>query len=130
MKKQSLILATAVAATLTSSMSMAVDIEANMGVVSTYVFRGVVQSGAAGQGGVDADFGNGLSVGVWGSDVGGQGNLSASQGIEYDLYGAYSGEMEGFSYSVGATLFMYTGDFGKLIPKRIWAQDLVQLRLI
>ena len=39
MKKQSLILATAVAATLASSMSMAVDIEANLGVVRAYARR-------------------------------------------------------------------------------------------
>lgn len=107
MKKQSLMTGAVIAATLTSGMAFA-ELSANMGVVSAYYFRGVQQSGAAGQGGVDYDFGNGAAIGVWASDVGGH---AGNNGIEYDIYGSYGGEAGDISYSVGYTLYQYTGKF-------------------
>lgn len=105
MKKQSLIIGAAIAATLTSSMAFAID--ANIGVTSAYYFRGVQQvNSASANGGVDYDLGNGISVGVWAADVG-----NSTEGIEYDLYGSYGGSAGGFDYSVGYTFYLYTGDF-------------------
>ncbi len=82
---------------------MAEGLSANIGLTSDYFFRGVDQGvGATGSAGVDYDIGNGVAIGVWAADV--------TDGIEYDLYGAYSGEYQGFSYSVGFTGYYYTGD--------------------
>lgn len=104
MKKQSLVIGTALAATLISSTAMAVS--ANMGVVSSYYFRGVAQTGTSGNGGVDFELGEGISAGVWFADVG-----NGPAGIEYDIYGAYSGKTSDIDYSVGFTSYQYTGTF-------------------
>jgi uncharacterized protein (TIGR02001 family) len=100
---KSIVLGSVLAATLASSGAMAAGLSGNVGLVSDYFFRGIDQaSGATGSGGLDYDMGNGLAAGVWLADV--------SQGIEYDIYGSYSGEVQGFSYSVGFTTYRYTND--------------------
>lgn len=86
-----------------SSASMAGDLSGNVGMVTEYIFRGVPQSNATGSAGLDYDFGNGLSLGTWGADVG--------DGLEVDVYGSYSGEVKDFSYSAGFTTYNYTGNF-------------------
>jgi uncharacterized protein (TIGR02001 family) len=100
--KKSIVLATAVAAVLTSGVAAA-DLSANAGVYSNYIWRGVTQSGddAAISGGLDYDFGNGLSVGTWTSSLGGGGSY------ELDLYGAYGGKIGAADYSVGLTNYRY-----------------------
>lgn len=102
---QSLVIGSVLAAsTLVSGSAFAGGLSGNVGLVSDYFFRGIDQgSGATASAGLDYDFGNGLAVGVWGADV--------SDGIEYDLYGSYSGEVKDFSYSVGFTTYNYTGEF-------------------
>jgi hypothetical protein len=42
-------------------------------------------------------------AGTWAADVG--------DGLEVDFYGGYGGEAGDFSYSIGGTLYHYTGDF-------------------
>ena len=76
---------------------------ANIGVGSNYIWRGVTQTGdqAAVSGGLDYDFGNGLSVGTWTS------NLDDGLGYELDLYGAYGGKIGAADYSVGLTNYRY-----------------------
>lgn len=76
---------------------------ANIGVGSNYIWRGVTQNNdnAAVSGGLDYDFGNGLSVGTWTS------NLSDGNGYELDLYGAYGGKIGAADYSVGLTNYRY-----------------------
>ena len=107
MKKMttSLVLGSVLAASsLVSGTTMAAGaLSGNVGFVSDYYFRGVYQSPASASGGIDYDFGNGLAVGVWAADV--------FDGMEYDLYGSYSGEVQDFSYSVGYTTYRYTDDF-------------------
>ena len=107
MKKMttSLVLGSVLAAsTLMSGAAMAGSLSGNVGIASDYLFRGIDQgSSATASGGVDYDFGNGVAVGIWAADV--------SDGIEYDLYGSYSGEYKDFSYSVGYTTYNYTGEF-------------------
>ena len=64
----------------------------NVGLVSDYIFRGIDQgSGATASGGIDYDMGNGIAIGAWAADV--------TAGIEYDLYGSYSGDIAICSYS-------------------------------
>jgi uncharacterized protein (TIGR02001 family) len=80
----------------------AVDVSANGGWSSEYIFRGVPQSDSSAFGGVDIEE-SGFFGGIWAADV--------TQGLEYDLYGGYSGEYEDFTYSAGVTLYLYTDDF-------------------
>lgn len=76
---------------------------ANIGVGSNYIWRGVTQTGdeAAVSGGLDYDFGNGLAVGTWAS------NLGEGNGYELDLYGSYGGKVGGADYSVSLTNYRY-----------------------
>ncbi|MDH5359203.1 MAG: TorF family putative porin [Gammaproteobacteria bacterium] len=66
---------------------------ANVALVSDYLWRGDATGEAALQGGYDYDFGNGFSVGVWGSTV--------PNDFEYDLYGGYAGKAGEMDYSIG-----------------------------
>lgn len=91
------------AATLISGPTLAAGLSGNVGIVSDYFFRGIDQAvSSTASGGIDYDFGNGLSIGTWGADVG--------DGLEVDLYGSYAGEASGVSYSIGFTTYNYTGD--------------------
>jgi uncharacterized protein (TIGR02001 family) len=102
---KSIVLGSVLVATLASSGAVfAGSLSGNVGMVSDYFYRGIDQeTGATASAGLDFDAGNGLAVGVWGADV--------LDGIEYDLYGSYSGEVNEFSYSVGFTGYFYTGEF-------------------
>ncbi len=107
MTKQSIVIAAAVAATLSSASAFA-DLTANLGVVSDYVFRGVVQTNsAAGNGGIDWSDDSGIYAGVWATNIEG----GTASGLEIDLYVGYGGEIDDFGYSVGYTHYGYTGDF-------------------
>lgn len=76
----------------------------NVGVTSDYFYRGIDQtSGTTPSAGVDYDLMDGVALGAWIADV--------TDGIEYDLYGSYSGEFDEFTYSIGFTGYFYTGDF-------------------
>ncbi len=91
---------------LASSMAIAEvpGLSANVGIMSQYFYRGVQQvTTATASAGIDYDIGNGFSVGAWGADV--------EDGVETDIYGSYSGEISGFSYSIGATGYYYSGQF-------------------
>jgi len=87
--------------TLASS-AQAVDVTANVGYMSEYIFRGISQSDSSAMGGVDVKT-NGFYLGTWGADV--------EQGLEVDLYGGYNGAIGDISYGVGATGYFYTDDF-------------------
>lgn len=92
------------ATTLMSSAAMAGgSLTGNFGIMSDYFYRGIFQSSGVANGGLDYDLGNNVAVGVWLADV--------DDGSEYDLYGAYSGKVNQFDYSVGFTTYRYTGDF-------------------
>jgi uncharacterized protein (TIGR02001 family) len=102
-KMKTLVLGSVLASsTVVSSVAMA-GASGNVGYVSDYVFRGIYQAASSASAGLDYDFENGFAVGVWAADV--------DEGIEYDLYASYSGEIEGFGYSVGYTSYDYTDDF-------------------
>jgi len=97
-----------IAATLLSittfGTAQAVDITANGGAVTQYIFRGVPQSDgkAAAQGGLDIEAA-GFYAGTWAADV--------TDGLEVDGYFGYGGEIGEFAYSIGYTGYFYTGDF-------------------
>jgi len=102
-KMKTLVLGTVLAAsTVASSVAMA-GASANIGFTSDYFFRGIYQTTSSASGGVDYDFENGFAVGVWAADV--------DDGIEYDLYASYSGEVSDLGYSVGYTTYNYTDDW-------------------
>ena len=80
----------------------AVDFSANIGFASEYIYRGIPQKSSSASGGLDLAAG-GFYLGAWGADVG--------DGIEIDYYGGYGLEVGEFNFSVGGTLYTYTGDF-------------------
>lgn len=77
---------------------------ANVGVVSEYYFRGIVQTeDASASAGADYENG-GFYAGVWTADV--------NDGLEIDGYLGYGIETEsGVGASLGYTTYQYTGDF-------------------
>ena len=84
---------------------------ANLGVVTDYKFRGVSQTdgGAAVQGGIDLDFGNGLYLGTWASQVDFAWGEDETD-YEQDFYGGYAGEFSnGIGYDVGYIYYAYHG---------------------
>lgn len=105
------------AGALTLAASSAVNAEgglsasANLGVVTDYKFRGISQTdgGAAVQGGVDLDFGNGFYLGTWASQVDFAYGADETD-YEQDFYGGYAGEIsETVSYDVGYIYYAYHG---------------------
>jgi uncharacterized protein (TIGR02001 family) len=85
-----------------SAPAMAVDLSANIGYNSQYIFRGIPQKNSSAMGGLDLEAG-GFYLGTWGADVG--------DGLEIDYYGGYGFDLGPMSFGVGGTLYTYTGDF-------------------
>lgn len=82
-------------------------VSANVGAVSSYVYRGVLQTpDASASAGIDYEDDSGIYIGAWGADVGG-----GTEGLEYDVYAGWGGEFEGVSLGLGVTGYFYTGDF-------------------
>lgn len=82
--------------------TQAADFSANIGFASEYIYRGIPQKSSSASGGLDLTAG-GFYAGAWGADVG--------DGIEIDYYGGYGFEAGDFNFSIGGTLYTYTGDF-------------------
>lgn len=96
------LLSLAVTMTAVSAPAMAVDLSANIGYNSQYIFRGIPQSTSSAFGGLDLNAG-GFYLGAWGADVG--------DGLEIDYYGGYGFEVGEFNFGVGGTFYTYTSDF-------------------
>ncbi len=98
--KKSIVIATAVAAVLTSGVASA-ELSANAGVFSNYIWRGVTQTGdaAAGQGGIDWGHDSGVYAGTWVSTITG--------GQEVDVYAGFAGEAGGLGYDLGVITYQY-----------------------
>ncbi|MDG6777273.1 TorF family putative porin [Thiomicrorhabdus sp. zzn3] len=76
-------------------------VSANIGAVSNYIFRGVEQTeSASASAGLDYENDSGFYLGTWVADV--------ETGLEYDLYGGWSGSIGEVSLGLGATTFRYT----------------------
>ncbi len=104
--KKLIVLATAVAVSLTSGIAAA-DVTATAGAFSNYIFRGTTYSGdnAAVQGSVDWKNDMGLYSGAWISNLG---NSGLPGNGEIDLYGGLSSNVGGFGYDLGAITYQYT----------------------
>jgi len=102
-KSAKLIIAGAVLSIAIATPAMA-DITANIGLLSDYFYRGIVQNTTATtNGGVDFEQ-DGFYLGTWVADV--------EDGLEVDVYGGYNFEIEGgFTLGAGFTGYFYTGDF-------------------
>jgi hypothetical protein len=74
----------------------------NLGYMSEYHFRGILQKVSSVSGGLDYESG-GFYVGTWAADVG--------DGLEVDGYFGYGTEVGDVSLSIGYTGYFYTGDF-------------------
>lgn len=103
--KKSIVIATAVAAVLTSGVASA-ELTANAGIFSNYIWRGVTQTddSAAGQGGIDWSNDSGLYAGTWVSTLG------AGGGNEIDVYAGFAGEAGSFGYDLGVITYQYPID--------------------
>ena len=78
------------------------QLSANLGYASEYFYRGVLQKESSASAGID--YSNGaFNIGTWAADVG--------DGLEVDVYGAYTHSLDDFSFSVGFTGYYYTGEF-------------------
>jgi uncharacterized protein (TIGR02001 family) len=93
------------------------DFSATVAITTDYVWRGLTQTdeGVALQASIDWEHDSGLYAGFWGSNV----EFDDSTQIEIDVYGGYAGEIAGFSYDVGFTVYTYPGndddlDFGEI----------------
>ena len=78
------------------------EVSANVGWVSEYFYRGLLQKESSASAGLDVAVSK-VYLGAWAADVG--------DGNEVDLYGGVGTEIEDFSVSVGGTGYFYTGDF-------------------
>ncbi len=99
------VLATAVLLSLAGMATAAGKLEANVGVVSNYLFRGVTQTNdtAAVQGGIDFTDDSGFYLGTWTSEAGG-----ATGSYELDLYGGYVFTVrQGIELDVGLISYQY-----------------------
>jgi uncharacterized protein (TIGR02001 family) len=118
------VLGIAILAATAFNAAQAVEITANGGAVTEYIFRGIPQSNgkAVAQGGLDIEQ-SGFYLGTWISQVDtsarptidpdtGEPTLEiAATGLEYDLYGGYGINLGDFSLGIGATGYFYTDDF-------------------
>lgn len=102
MTKRISVLACALALSASPATAQEVDVTANVGWVSTYIFRGIPQKVSSASAGLDLVAGP-LSLGTWAADVG--------DGNEIDAYGRFSFTAGDFNLAVGGTAYFYTGDF-------------------
>jgi len=115
------LLSTAIATTLAASGLMATsavlntasaEVAFNAGVMSQYVFRGMMQRDAASlMGGADYTDDSGLYAGTWIAQVGQEGTTtgsSANNGLEVDIYGGIKKEFSGVALGAGFTSYQYT----------------------
>lgn len=104
--KRTAILA-ALAATLVSP-SLLAQLSGNVGVVSEYYYRGLLQTDSAGtpsvSGGLDYAHDSGFYVGTWAAAIESD---SWAGGLEWDAYAGYAGEIGGFGYDVGVFFYGY-----------------------
>jgi uncharacterized protein (TIGR02001 family) len=102
MNRKLALIALSVSLAAVSAPAFAVDLSANIGYNSQYIYRGIPQKNSSAFAGLDLEAG-GFYAGTWGADVG--------DGLEIDYYGGYGFDAGPISLSVGGTIYTYTGDF-------------------
>ncbi len=117
------ILSTAIATTLAATGLMATtaafttasaDVAFNAGVMSQYIFRGMMQRDSASlMGGADYTHDSGLYAGIWAAQVGLENNppTTSANGWEVDLYGGIKKELSGATLGAGFTSYQYTNKY-------------------
>jgi len=98
------VLATSTTILVTNASAYEATLSGNAGILSEYIFRGIVQNDtASGNGGIDLEVG-GFYLGTWIADV--------DDGVEYDLYAGYVHEFaNGFYLGAGGTSYQYSDSF-------------------
>ncbi len=102
MKKSALVSSLVLAAAAATPAISQAEVTANVGWVSDYIFRGILQAPSSAYGGIDYASDSGFYVGTWGADV--------DQGLETDLYFGYAGG-DKVTYKFGYTGYFYTDDW-------------------
>ena len=97
------------AGTMFSTAATAVEVSANVGMTTDYIWRGNTQASgdASFSGGLDADLGGGLAVGTWVGSLGASDDADAN--YELDLYASYGFEVGGVGVEVGYIYYAYPG---------------------
>ncbi|WP_372873070.1 TorF family putative porin [Shewanella sp.] len=98
--------------------------DANIGLSSNYLWRGISQTGdaVAVDGSIDYSHDSGFYAGVWASNI----DFGDDTTFELDLYGGYSGEItESISFDVGYLYYGYPDadadiDFSELYASLSW----------
>lgn len=93
-----------VASTALTGVAQAAEVEANVGLTTDYIWRGMTQNSgnSSASGGIDVSYESGAYVGVWVGDVDYNGST-----YELDVYGGYAGETGSLSYDVGYLAYLY-----------------------
>ena len=91
-------------------------VTANVVLTNDYVWRGASQSAEemALQGGFDYAHDSGFYLGVWGSNVDFEDQVSEGAQLELDLYGGYGWQAAGVDWDVGLLHYSYPGAAGAL----------------
>ena len=102
-----LLLLSVVAASVAAPAMAEVSVSGNVALTTDYHWRNVSQSNQdmAIQGGLDADFGNGFSLGTWASTV--DFDNASDTNVELDIYGGYGFSAGGIDWGVGGIYYIY-----------------------
>ncbi|MGC6535530.1 MAG: TorF family putative porin [Parvibaculales bacterium] len=111
-KMQKTLAALLVSSTALTGLVQAAEVEANVGITSDYIWRGVSQNngGTSASGGLDVSYESGAYVGLWVGDTAASDSPTTEADFgtqELDLYFGYAGEAGGLSYDVGYLAYMY-----------------------
>ena len=99
---KALALASLLSASMFATTTAVAEVSYNVGYVSEYYYRGIMQKNSSASAGVDFEQG-GMYVGAWTADVG--------EGLEYDLYAGYGMDVGEVSLGIGFTGYYYTDDW-------------------
>lgn len=79
------------------------DTTGNIGFVTDYIFRGILQAPSSAYAGADWSGEKGAYVGTWWADV--------SQGLETDIYAGWTGGGDNVKFKIGYTGYRYFDNF-------------------
>lgn len=103
--KRSMLGAALLGAAAFSGSAMA-GVTGNVGVTSEYFYRGLLQTASTGtpsvSGGLDYAHDSGFYVGTWAA-----GTEGFAGGLEWDVFGGFSGEIGSFGYDIGVFFYGY-----------------------
>lgn len=99
---KALALASLLSASMFATTTAVAEVSYNVGYVSEYYYRGIMQKNSSASAGVDFEK-DGMYVGAWTADVG--------EGLEYDLYAGYGMDVGEVSLGIGFTGYYYTDDW-------------------